>query len=81
MCNLKSLQGDVKAVENGFVLEVAGEESLDICWNDTTGKPPGKLDSVINRNYLKIIANSVTILKFNEKLRNKKEHVMMGILK
>ena len=35
-------------------------------------KTPGKLDSVINRNYLEIIANFVIILKFNEKFRNKR---------
>lgn len=42
-------------------------------------KPPGKLDSIINRNYPEIIANFVIILKFNEKLRNKGEHAMIEI--
>lgn len=44
-------------------------------------KTQGKLDSVINRNYLEIIANFVIILKFNEKFRNKREHAMIEILK
>ena len=63
------------------MLEVPGEKSLDIYGNNPTRKPPGKLGSVINRNYLEIIANFVIILKFNEKFRHKREHVMTEIFK
>ena len=51
-------------VESDFVLEEAGEESLDIDQNNCirTTTPQGKLGSIVNRNYLKIIANFVTII-------------------
>lgn len=45
------------------------------------GEPLRKLGSVSNRNDLEIIANFVIILKFSENLVNKREGVMIEMLK
>ena len=67
-----------RAVENYFVLEVPGEKNLGIYGSNSTRKTLWKLDSIINRN-LEIIANFVTILKFSEKCRNKREYTTTEI--
>lgn len=54
---------------------------MDIYENNSTRKPLEKLGSIINRNYLEIIANAVIILKPSEKFRNEGECVMMEIFK
>lgn len=68
-------------MENDFVLKEPGENSVDIYGSNSTREPLRKLGSVSNRNDLEIIANFVIILKFSENLVNKREGVMIEMLK